>query len=181
MVLSITNVSRVLLLCSLSSGASAWNVGSPLRRQTAQSKSAARPQAVAIPLDIPPSTTNDVLSSTPQEPPASNLAPEDEWVAKLDYDAFGKEVTALGKELLADTGDNDVEHLQKIVGWRNAAAVVGLASVWMAPNPITIVALSLWTYASWTMIAHHTCHGGYNRVDAGRFNSRGFALGLVNR
>jgi fatty acid desaturase len=31
------------------------------------------------------------------------------------------------------------------------------------------------------MIAHHTCHGGYNRVDAGRFNSRGFGLGLVNR
>jgi hypothetical protein len=31
------------------------------------------------------------------------------------------------------------------------------------------------------MIAHHTCHGGYNRVDAGRYKSRGFALGLTNR
>ena len=31
------------------------------------------------------------------------------------------------------------------------------------------------------MIAHHTCHGGYNRVDAGRYHSRGFALGLLNR
>jgi Fatty acid desaturase len=29
------------------------------------------------------------------------------------------------------------------------------------------------------MIGHHTCHGGYNRVDAGRFNSRGFAIGSV--
>jgi len=29
------------------------------------------------------------------------------------------------------------------------------------------------------MIAHHTCHGGYNRVKAGKFNSRGFALGSV--
>jgi hypothetical protein len=25
-------------------------------------------------------------------------------------------------------------------------------------------ALSTWTYASWTMIAHHTCHGRYNRI-----------------
>jgi hypothetical protein len=132
---------------------------------------------VAVPLDIP---SSDMLSM-PLSPRASNLAPEDEWVAKLDYDAFGKEVTALGKELLADTGDDDVQHLNKIVSWRNAAAVIGLASVWMTPNPMTIFALSLWNYASWTMLAHHTCHGGYNRVDAGRFNSRGFALGLVNR
>jgi fatty acid desaturase len=31
------------------------------------------------------------------------------------------------------------------------------------------------------MIAHHTCHGGYNRVDAGKFHSRGFAVGSVWR
>jgi hypothetical protein len=47
---------------------------------------------------------------------------------------------------------------------------------------LTVAALSTWTYASWAMIAHHTCHGGYNRLDAGNFNSRGFALGsVVNR
>jgi fatty acid desaturase len=44
-----------------------------------------------------------------------------------------------------------------------------------------VAALSTWTYASWTMVAHHTCHGGYNRVDAGKFNSRGFALGSVKK
>jgi fatty acid desaturase len=49
--------------------------------------------------------------------------------------------------------------------------------MWAPPNPVTILALSTWTYASWAMIAHHTCHGGYNRVDAGKFNSRGFAIG----
>lgn len=31
------------------------------------------------------------------------------------------------------------------------------------------------------LAAHHTCHGGYNRVDAGKYNSRGFALGSVKR
>ena len=53
--------------------------------------------------------------------------------------------------------------------------------MWLDPNPITVAALSTWTYASWTMVAHHTCHGGYNRVDAGKYNSRGFALGTVTR
>jgi hypothetical protein len=82
----------------------------------------------------------------------SNLAPEDAWVANLDYASFAKEVSALGKDLRSETGEADVEHLNKIVEWRNIAALVGLATVWMTPNPITITALSTWTYASWTMI-----------------------------
>lgn len=61
------------------------------------------------------------------------------------------------------------------------ACALGVATMWLDPNPITIAALSTWTYASWTMVAHHTCHGGYNRVDAGKYNSRGFALGSVTR
>jgi hypothetical protein len=32
----------------------------------------------------------------------------------------------------------------------------------------------------WTIIAHHTGHGGYNRADKSRFfNSRGFAQGSL--
>lgn len=109
------------------------------------------------------------------------LEPEDAWIANFDYTAFGKEVAALGKELRSNISDKDVKHLYKLVQWRDVAAIVGLTTLWMTPNPITIVALSIWTYASWSMIAHHTCHGGYNRVDAGRYKSRGFALGLRNR
>lgn len=109
------------------------------------------PRAVAVPLDIP--LAEPVVE---EETSKSSLAPEDQWIANLDYDAFAKDVTALGKELLKETGNDDVEHLQKIVGWRNIAALVGLATVWATPNPITIAALSTWTYASWTMIAHHS-------------------------
>jgi hypothetical protein len=53
--------------------------------------------------------------------------------------------------------------------------------MWLTPNIISVVGLSMWTYTSWTMIAHHTCHGGYNRVEAGKYNSRVFALGGVKR
>jgi hypothetical protein len=158
--------SGVLLGVVLSS-TSALNIGF---RSTRSTPSVAR-NAASISLDVP-------LIETTQ---TDNLAPEDSWISKLDYAAFGKDVTMLGKELLKETGDADVEHLNKIVLWRNFAAVLGLATVWMPANPVTVMALSTWTYASWTMIAHHTCHGGYNRVKAGRFHSRGFGLGFTNR
>ena len=110
-----------------------------------------------------------------------NINKEFAWVENLDYKGFGREVRELGKELTRNQGLEDVRHLEKIVSWRNLCAVVGVASMWTTPNPITILALSTWTYASWTMIAHHTCHGGYNRVDAGRCKSGKFAKNSVFR
>ena len=59
------------------------------------------------------STTASVTS--PQELlSAQTLAPEDEWVATLDLDAFGAEVTALGRRLESEQGDADVAHLRKM-------------------------------------------------------------------
>uniref|UniRef100_A0A7S2V6J1 Fatty acid desaturase domain-containing protein n=1 Tax=Fibrocapsa japonica TaxID=94617 RepID=A0A7S2V6J1_9STRA len=127
-----------------------------------------RSPAIALPVE------NDQLIAQPKQT-------DNSWVQNLDYDAFAKDVTELGKQLQADSGEEDVRHLNKILRWRNLAAVVGVATMWATPNPLTIAALSTWTYASWTMIAHHTCHGGYNRVDAGKYNSRGFALRTIQR
>jgi hypothetical protein len=161
-----------LALVATPTSSSALNVGAKGHRSSVSTRVPSRQHAVAVSLDIP---------STVEAETRSKLDPEDAWVANLDYGAFRKDVADLGKELLKETGDADVEHLNKIVEWRNIAAIVGVSFIWMEPNPITIAALSTWTYASWTMIAHHTCHGGYNRVDAGRYHSRGFALGIVNR
>jgi hypothetical protein len=131
----------------------------------AAKKNVFSPKAIAIPLD--------------QQQAYGILAEPDAWVSSLDYEGFGKEVAALGKKLIQEGGEEDVEHLNKLVSWRDTAAAIGVASLWAPPNPVTMLALSTWTYASWAMIAHHTCHGGYNRVDAGNFNSRGFAIGSV--
>lgn len=107
----------------------------------------------------------------------TQLSDESAWVKNLDYDAFARDVNKLGKQLKKEQGVEDVEHLNKILRWRDIAAIAGITTMWMSPNPLSVLALSTWTYASWTMVAHHTCHGGYNRVDAGKFNSRGFAIG----
>ena len=152
------------------SSVSAWN-GSVKPSNMAVVPSNTAKHAVAIPLDqpVPSPSEKQIVDS------------EHAWVAKLDYEGFHKEVNELGKQLLKDTGDADVEHLEKIMKWRDVAAALGVLTMWMAPNPITVAALSTWTYASWTMIAHHVCHGGYSssRVNTSKYNSGGFALGSV--
>lgn len=166
--------SFIILAVSLASqyqGASAFNVNANVKARRSAPK--IQPQAVAIPLE----RTSPAWISSEVEPANER----DAWVSNLDYDAFAKDVSDLGKTLIKETNEADVVHLNKIVNWRDTAAIIGVASMWLAPNPITIAALSTWTYASWTMIAHHTCHGGYNRVDAGKFNSRGFALATIPR
>lgn len=174
--MNLTKECRCLSGLLLLSGISSFSVG--YRNVRKEGTKVSRNQnAVALPFDAELAT--DIVIDKPQKKPG--LAPEDLWISKLDYGSFAKEVSELGAALRKETGDADVEHLSKIVEWRNIAAIVGVATVCTTPNPLTIAALSTWTYASWTMIAHHTCHGGYNRVDAGRFNSRGFGIGLVNR
>ena len=44
-------------------------------------------------------------------------------------------------------------------------------------NPVSVIALSLWTMSRWTMIAHHTCRGNRQDDGTGRFTSKGFTVG----
>jgi hypothetical protein len=50
--------------------------------------------------------------------------------------------------------------------WSNGCAAVGLLTIGLfgRVNPVAIVGLSLYTFTRWTMIAHHTCHGGYDKL-----------------
>jgi len=110
------------------------------------------------------------------------LAPCDRWIADLDLPAFGREVHELGQRLKKEQGPQDQAHLRKMVLWSRICGVVGVATAWLTPNPLTVVALSLWVHSAWTMIGHHVSHGGYNRTDeSGRYSSRGFAQGTVWR
>jgi hypothetical protein len=147
--------SCVVWLCLLTCSTTAWNIGSlsssAVRRQA--QIIAQKRNAVAIPLDIPVdnvSTTTTTTTTTISQKKHS-LSPQDAWIAELDYEAFRRDVNALGKELLLETGEADVEHLNKILSWRDMATLVGLSTVWLAPNVFTVAALSLQTFASFTM------------------------------
>jgi len=113
----------------------------------------------------------------------TKLASGDEWIADFDFDAFSLEVKALGKKLEAEQGPADVAHLNKMIMWSNCFAALGLLTMGFGVNPISIIGLSLYTFSRWTMIAHHTCHGGYEKChpDKNRWSRFKFALGTLWR
>ncbi len=113
----------------------------------------------------------------------TKLAKEDEWLTKFDFEAFSDEVRALGKKLEAEQGPADVAHLNKMIMWSNSFAAVGLLTMGFGVNPISIIGLSLYTFSRWTMIAHHTCHGGYEKChpNKGRWSRFKFGLGTLWR
>jgi len=107
-----------------------------------------------------------------------DLAEEDKWLAKFDFPAFAKEIKELGKKLEKDQGPADVAHLNKMIMWSNTFAAIGLTTMGLGVNPITIVCLSLYTFSRWTMIAHHVCHGGYEKCHPNKSRWSRFKFGL---
>lgn len=120
-----------------------------------------------------------------ERPAATPLPKEDEWIGKLDMENFRQDIRSLGKSLEKGQGIEDVKHIKKICLWSNACAAFGIMTMWMPLNPLTpltVFALSLWTFSRWTTIAHHTCHGGYNNADKTKFfSSKGFAIGSLKK
>jgi hypothetical protein len=103
----------------------------------------------------------------------------EEWIDALDLKSFTEEIRALGVILENQQGEEDVRHLNKIVGWSNLCAAVGISTMGLSINLVSIVALSTWTFSRWTMIAHHTCHGGYDKChpQKGRWHRLNFSIG----
>jgi len=113
----------------------------------------------------------------PQEVP--KLAKCDEWIKEFNLDAFTEDIRRLGDELEKNQGDADVRHLRKMVLWSNLCGLVGLVTMGFGVGIIPIVAMSTFTFTRWTMIAHHTCHGGYDKChpNKSRWNRFKFAVG----
>jgi fatty acid desaturase len=87
----------------------------------------------------------------------------------MDLDAFGSDLRQLGAELRQECGPADLAHLRRIERWGYAATLLGWATAWIAPNPLSVLALSTGRFARWTMVGHHVGHRGYDRLGrAGR-------------
>jgi fatty acid desaturase len=120
--------------------------------------------------------TNAPVAS--KEEVEEELQKEDQWVEKFDFDRFSEEIRALGKKLELEQGPADVAHLNKIIGWSNGCAAVGLLTMGFGVNLFTIICLSLYTFSRWTMVAHHTCHGGYEKCHPNKKRWSRFKFGL---
>jgi len=115
----------------------------------------------------------------PNSAPEPKLAKGDEWVKSLDLEAFTADIKKLGDELEKNQGPADVAHLNKMILWSNICAWVGMLTMGFGVHVVPIVGLSTFTFTRWTMIAHHTCHGGYDRVHPNkkRWHRFKFAIG----
>jgi fatty acid desaturase len=82
----------------------------------------------------------------------------------MDLEGFTRDIQALGAELRRECSPADVAHLRRVEGWGRFFTLLGWATAWIAPNPVSVVALSLGRFARWTMIGHHVGHRGYDRV-----------------
>mmetsp|Transcript_4771 Transcript_4771/g.8480 ORF Transcript_4771/g.8480 Transcript_4771/m.8480 type:complete len:425 (-) Transcript_4771:92-1366(-) len=113
----------------------------------------------------------------------ASVAPEDEWITKLDLKAFGEEVRELGNKLQKAQGADDVKHLNKILRWNWMFTILGVGSMWMTPNVFTVTCLSTALFSRWTMIGHHVCHGGYDNTEASKsgYSRWVFAVGSLVR
>jgi len=111
------------------------------------------------------------------------LEPENQWLEKFNLEAFTAEIKELGDKLEKNQGPADVKHLNKMVRWSNICGIVGLTMMGFGVNLWAIVGLSTFTFTRWTMIAHHTCHGGYDKVHPNkkRWHRFRFAVGSLWR
>jgi fatty acid desaturase len=119
----------------------------------------------------------------PKATAETKLSKGDEWIATFDFPSFSEEIRALGKKLEKEQGPADIAHLNKMIMWSNSFAAVGLLTMGFGVNPISVMCLSLYTFSRWTMIAHHTCHGGYEKChpNKGRWSRFKFGLGSLWR
>ncbi|KAG7343081.1 fatty acid desaturase [Nitzschia inconspicua] len=130
-----------------------------------------------------PDYAKDTSARAPAAVKNCELSKDDEWLVKFDFTSFSEEIRALGKKLEMEQGPADVAHLNKMIRWSNSFAAVGLMTMGFGVNPISIICLSLYTFSRWTMIAHHVCHGGYEKChpNKNRWSRFKFALGTLWR
>jgi len=111
------------------------------------------------------------------------LKPEDQWLENFNLEAFTADIKQLGETLEKNQGPEDVKHLNKMVNWSNICGISGILTMGFGVNLFSIIALSTFTLTRWTMIAHHTCHGGYDKCHPNkeRWHRFKFAIGSLWR
>jgi fatty acid desaturase len=93
---------------------------------------------------------------------------------------FIKELIDLREQTSLSHSKKDYCHLKKIIWINRLLLLVGFASAWIIPNPLSMIAISMALTSMWTIVAHHVLHGGYDSISniPKRYHSAVFASGL---
>lgn len=93
--------------------------------------------------------------------------------------AFADDLDALYRQAVAELGPDDVKHLKKMERWGRLCTLLGYATAWLPVNPISAYFIAQGSTARWSMLTHHICHRGYDRVPnvPKRYTSKVYAKG----
>ncbi len=101
----------------------------------------------------------------------------------IDVAAVEADLNALRDELRESQDRSHYEHLRKVSLTGRAFTFLGWATSWIAPNPISALAIAAGISIRWTTVAHHVTHRGYDKVEGvpPRLTSKKFAKGWLRR
>ncbi|MBN4073921.1 fatty acid desaturase [bacterium AH-315-E10] len=96
----------------------------------------------------------------------------------IDYDAFARDIFKLKNETESQFSERDYRHFQNIIWVNRFFTLLGYATAWIIPNPISAFCISQGIFGRW-LIMHHVSHGCYDRVPGipDRYKSAAFAKG----
>ena len=96
----------------------------------------------------------------------------------MDVSGFCAAIERLKADAYRQIGPADFVHLRRIERYGLVATLLGYATAWIIPNPLSAFLLSLGQFTRW-LLAHHILHRGYDRVPGipPRYTSRVFARG----
>ena len=97
----------------------------------------------------------------------------------VDRQQLAKDISQLHQQALADMGPEDFNHLVKMERWGKLCSLLGYATAWLAPNPISALLISQGSFTRWTQVAHPIQHRGYDKLatTTANYRSKGFAHG----
>lgn len=97
----------------------------------------------------------------------------------IDLKAFAADIDNLRAELKQGIGTKDLAHFKKIEIFVWFLALLGLATAWLGPNPVAVLALAAASFARWTILSHHISHRGYENIPGApaRYNSKIYGRG----
>ena len=95
----------------------------------------------------------------------------------INYNLFKKDVEDI-KEIIDKIPENKcLEHFHKIKYTCDFFYFVGIITLFLSPMyVIPWLFLSLGIFGKWTMIGHHVCHGGYDKISNYKFHRRKFGI-----
>lgn len=108
-----------------------------------------------------------------------NLKPSSRVLSEEHKKQFSQELQVIYKNAQQNLSLDDFKHLKKMQLWGRVCTLIGFATAWIIPNPLSALLISQGILSRWLLL-HHISHKGYDRIPGipAKYTSKKFALGF---